>query len=579
MSRLRFPNALPGIEGRWVVPVKAVWFALLALALLGTTFGTWAMGTAMRDSNRVWAELGLRSTPGEGQSLMVHPFGSAGRQAGIAPNSLLLAINGTPIIQGNEKAVLDRAGPSPMLRLASPGEAPRELRLVRDPRNALAGDPGLPFSYATLQNIILGSAFAINIAFLSVAILLFRRRPRDPVAMLLSAGMLLIVGSDIGALPFAFLETFQGHAVGLGWTMIVIALFAFPNGRFYPRWTLIGVPLALLYLADRYFQVAIGYPLYLILMGLAVAAIAHRYVVLPPGPARQQVKWSLLGFAAGLACSVALSASASIAARFVDDAAASMWLQLANVFFYTGAFVTFALGLLVSLLRYRLYDADAAISRSAGYAVLTLLLAGTFGASAKLIEWFFETSFGADAGALPGAIGAGLAVVLITPMHNRIHGWTERRFQKALLRLRRDLPDCVGDLRETAGMAELLDEILTRILAGTRAVRAAVVIEGETVAARGEGGADFPVSVPLRVEYQRMDIGALRVGPRPDGSAPGKDERDALAEIADPIARAVRIVRLREAKQHRQESEMAELRASLERLTRSDAGGSGNLPT
>jgi hypothetical protein len=575
---LRLPRALPQLASRWSTALATLWFILLAFALIGTTFGTWAIGTSMRGSNRVWAELGLRSTPGEGQSLMVHPFGSAGRQAGISPNSLLFAINGTPVNQSNEKAVLERAGPSPVLRLASPGQAPRELRLVRNSRNALADDPALPVSYATLQNITLGSAFAINIAFLAVAILLFRRRPRDPVAMLLSGGMLLIVGADVGALPFVYLERFQGDAVALGWTMVLIGLFAFPDGRFQPRWTFAGVPLALLYLADRFFQVATGYPIFMMLMALAVAAIAHRYIVLPPGPARQQVKWSLLGFAAGLACSIALSASASIASRFVTDAAAGMWLQLANVFFYTGIFVTIALGLLVSLLRYRLYDADAAISRSAGYAVLTLLLAGTFGASAKLIEWFFETSFGGDAGALPGAIGAGLAVVLITPMHNRIHRWAERRFQQALLHLRRDLPDCVGDLRETAGMAELLDEVLARILTGTRAVRAAVVVDGKTVAARGDGGADFPVSVPLRVEYQQMEIGALRVGPRPDGSAPGKDEREALAEIADPIARAVRIVRQREEAQHRQEREIAELRAALQRLTRSNTGGIGALP-
>ncbi|RZI61344.1 MAG: hypothetical protein EOP94_00845 [Zymomonas sp.] len=248
------------------------------------------------------------------------------------------------------------------------------------------------------------------------------------------------------------------------------------------------------------------------------------------------------------------------------------------VFFAFGWRSPRQLGLLVSLLRYRLYDADAAISRSAGYAVLTLLLAGTFGASAKVIEWFFETSFGGDAGALPGAIGAGLAVVLITPMHNRIHGWAEGRFQKALLHLRRDLPDCVGDLRETADMAELLDEVLARILAGTRTVRAAIVVDGETLAARGDGGADFPVSVPLRVEYQQMEIGALLVGPRPDGSAPGKDEREGLAEIADPIARAIRIVRLREETQHRLVSEIAEVRAALRRLTGLESSGNGALP-
>jgi hypothetical protein len=75
-----------------------------------------------------------------------------------------------------------------------------------------------------------------------------------------------------------------------------------------------------------------------------------------------------------------------------------------------------------------------------------------------------------------------------------------------------------------------------------------------------------------------MEIGALLVGPRPDGSAPGKDEREALAEIADPIARAVRIVRLREETQHRQESKFAELESALQRLTQSESDRSGALP-
>jgi hypothetical protein len=135
--------------------------------------------------------------------------------------------------------------------------------------------------------------------------------------------------------------------------------------------------------------------------------------------------------------------------------------------------------------------------------------------------------------------------VLITPMHRRIQDWAERRFQKALLHLRRDLPDCVGDLRETAGMAELLGDVLARVEAGTRAVRSAVVIDGQTVAARG-GEGDYPLSIPLRISHQETEVGALLVGPRPDGSAPGKDEREALTEVADPIARAMRIVGVRE---------------------------------
>jgi len=569
---LSLPRALPQLGERSSIAVKTVWFALLAFALVGTTFGTWAIGTSMRESYRTWAELGLRVSPGRDGRAIVHPRGENARRLGISPNSLLLAVNGTAVTEGDAEKALRDAGTSPLVRLASPGEAPRELRLVRSLRNALERDPGLPVSYATLPNITLASQFAINIALLAVAILLFRRRPRDPVAMLLSAGMLLMVGSNVGFLDIPQLARVQQLTVQSGLTMIFTGLFAFPDGRFQPRWTLVGIPLALLYLADGLSGASNGIVLFPALMGLAVAAVAHRYAVLPPGPARQQVKWSLLGFAAGFACILAQIVRFSMEGSVAGDVAASMWMQLLGVFFYTAIYLAIALGLLVSLLRYRLYDADAAISRSAGYAVLTLLLAGTFGASAKAIEWFFETSFGRDAGAMPGAIGAGLAVVLITPMHNRIHRWAERRFQKALLHLRRDLPDCVGDLRETAAMPELLDEVLARVEAGTRAVRSAVTIDGETVAARGEEG-DLPLTVPLRIGHRQAEIGALLVGPRPDGSLPGKDEREALAEIADPVARAIRIVRERERREARadarardSETRIAAVEAALAKL-------------
>ena len=71
-------------------------------------------------------------------------------------------------------------------------------------------------------------------------------------------------------------------------------------------------------------------------------------------------------------------------------------------------------------------------------------------------------------------------------------------------------------------------------------------------------------------------MGWLLLGPRPDNSLYGKDEREALCDIADPLARAVRIVLLREERQAQEQSwqqqfeeRFAQLEAMLARLTRS----------
>jgi len=583
------PDAIPPLAGRWLGVFRILWFLALAGVVIASLGSIVTREADYQSEVRPFERLGLRADANDG-TIRLTPFGSEARASGIGRGDRLVAVDGIAV--GAEPGALARAaarlrGPDgTIVRIRALNEtgSPEDHLLSRSGRHraeALAGSGVGPDSERWIEN---GLGLAPVPILIAAALLLFLRRPSDPVAAMLSFAFLAL-GAGVGTPSWFFVWAgiaWIGTILNVGGALVLVAaLLVFPQGRFAPRWTRWTLPLLVLFAPFSYLA-SFGEWESLIWLGLlvlAVYSVAYRYRRLPLGAERQQIRWALFGFvlfvfffALALALNVGVGLSGDSSERH------RVWLWLGGQACFALAMSSLALGLLVSLLRYRLYDADRVISRSAGYAVLTLLLAGTFGASSRMIEWFFETSFGGDAGALPGAIGAGLAVVLITPMHNRIHRWAERRFQKALLHLKRDLPDCVGDLRETAGLHELLDEVLGRILAGTRAVRAALVIDGETVAARGDGGADFPVSVPLRVEYQRMEIGTLLVGPRPDGSAPGKDERDALAEIADPIARAVRIVRLREERQHRQDSEMAELRAALKRRARPKAGRGGALP-
>jgi hypothetical protein len=61
------------------------------------------------------------------------------------------------------------------------------------------------------------------------------------------------------------------------------------------------------------------------------------------------------------------------------------------------------------------------------------------------------------------------------------------------------------------------------------------------------------------------------VGPRPDGSLYGKDERKTLARIADPVARALDIARIRETRQAAEDEkwqQQAELNTNLVQLSK-----------
>ena len=431
----------------------------------------------------------------------------------------------------------------------------------------------------------------------ATAILLFLRRRQDSIAALLSLSFLMMSAAFFAAEGFF-------RAVELGWVqevfahagrcLLMLVLLTFPDGRFSPRWSvwvaaglLIWAPVALFWPGPR----NVEYIGYLAFLTLSVLSIAIPYRRLAGGLERQQVRWVLFGFAGGTMLLVVATA-VSLLPGGASGPGLKSWTALAAQSLAALGMACFALGLIVSLLRYRLYDAEAAISRSAGYALLTLLLGLTFAVSAKTVEYLVGTYLGQEAGGLSGAIAAGLAVLLVTPLNDRVQGWAERRFQKDLLTLRRDLPEAMEDLRETAGLDELVDEALDRVSAGVRAARAAMVIGPAVVATRGAGEAEvrawlkqaapdeaaerldcrrtdplFPMRIPLRVRHARgRPPGWLLLGPRPDGSFYGKAERQVLAEIADPLARALHIVQQRQLREARQEARLVALEGKVGEL-------------
>ncbi|HEX2803100.1 MAG TPA: hypothetical protein VHN55_03860, partial [Sphingomicrobium sp.] len=372
---------------------------------------------------------------------------------------------------------------------------------------------------------------------------------------------------------------------------IPLAALTFPSGRFEPRWSLWGLPLLVVGISSRYW--ARGLPaveqISLVVFALlTIAVIAKRYSLLPQGVQRQQVKWAALGFVLFLLL-LLVSLALQLADQRTTDNGLHFFLLIAFSIVEALAVLALVGGLLVSLLRYRLYDADAAISRSAVYAALTLSLIAIFAATEKFIEIMGEQYFGSAIGSASGVIAAGFAAVMIAPLHARMSNWAERRFQRNLIRLRRDLPLLVGDLRETVSPERLADIVLEKIAGGVRSSRSALIgvgAEGPAVLASLDVAAEevrswmadwspssrhdaldcarddmlFPIRIPLHAEGAGT-VGWILLGPRPDGSFYGKDEREALLEIADCVARGISVAR------RRAERETAHSRAT-ELLTR-----------
>jgi hypothetical protein len=259
----------------------------------------------------------------------------------------------------------------------------------------------------------------------------------------------------------------------------------------------------------------------------------------PPGDARQQIKWALFGFS-GYAVFLASALAADAFKLQVGSFGSQLLLELLGGLSFGLAFLCLQLGLMVALLRFRLYDAEVVISRSATFALVTVFIGGIFAASNEAVKVFIQGLYGPNAGQSPGIFAAAVATVLVTPAQERIQRWSEQRFQRNLVRLREDLPSFLRELRESASIQELLDETLKRIESGVRTTRIAVLVDGAVAAARGIDAKS------VKQWLKEFDPDSCLVGPRPDGSLLSKDEQNALVDVAAPITRAVRIVTRRE---------------------------------
>ena len=563
--RLRLPERLPDLKGRWLTLYTIVWSIMLPLSIGGSAWS----GYLALTTPTMWSPYGF-ATLGDSEGIYVRSvFSKAARATKLEPGDYVVAIDGWKVPRAAARAVartkvVKPDGSKTIFTMRKENGDLYDATLIRSQANEYERFREAGVSFRAARLLSFAGSFLLPALFIPAAILLFVRCRRQAVPACLSIAFLILgfMLSGAGLLPISIpLLDAIGLTAGL---FLFTAIFAFPSGRFEPRWT--AIPFLLLIptfwikseILDLGFQV------------LAIVVLVSRYRRLGSGPERLQLQSAFFGFVIGLFLVTISYSIAEAADRFAAED--PRWLAWDYAFrepIETLGFCAFAAGLLVSILRYRLYDADTVIGRSAAYGVLTVGFVALFAASQKIIELMGEEYFGRNVGALAGGIGAALAAVAIAPMHTRAQRWAERRFQRALYRLRNGLPLLAGDLRETSGVEQIAAATLDALMDGVHMSRAALVANGTVVEARGIQAADaddwwrswtptahdgmdcdkadpvFPVRVPLEAEGHGR-VGWLLLGARPDGSLFGKTERDVIEEIAEPVARAVQVALRRE---------------------------------
>jgi hypothetical protein len=426
---------------------------------------------------------------------------------------------------------------------------------------------------------------------ISVATILLHRRQRDPVAALLALAFLS--WTITSSLDFGTNAEFARLLDRCRFLLFALALLLFPDGSWNPRWTrLLAIASASVFLigigeASDLLPTRLFLPLAIPCVLAGIASLVVRFRLSTNFALRQQLKWVALGLVAGVGLILCARAGSATSTSGVS-AMPILW----EAMFQVGIIIV-ALGFLVSLLRYRLFDAETVITRSAAYAALTIALVASFGGTEALIQNVGQLYLGMNIGGVSGGMAAAIAAVLLQPLHERITDWAEDRFQPDLAQLKREMPELLERLSATSSTRKLSATILRHINVAIHATRSAIVLDQRVRASCGVAAGDarrwwanatqaerhlaerdasdalFPVRLPLGKAPSGSAIWLL-IGPRPDGTLFGREDLDAVRSTFPALKHALASALMREAlnaavdrREKRLRSELGEIRARL----------------
>jgi len=564
-----------------------VWIAAFLLALAGPFAGIYIRYSAPSNNSQLLlgSRAGFAVSP-QNATLVRFPVGQQVAKADIRHGDRIVAIYGIdlpPVMPMTEEAVAGKEDDPAYIAmgnlLSGTGESEipvtvrsrdgtiREVTVTTGEHyiDAAAEAVGVPPQFLNFIDLL----HLISYPFLLwAAWILHRRNSRDAVSSLLSLAILLTMIAEQPCVTFlASLGVPRLILVALfdlGNILVLAGILLFPNGAL--SWRLVGLlaclPILFVLQGQPYAVVFVSF------MFIAVLLLLRCLRMTPSSDLKMQIRWALFGFS-GYAALRGLAMACDVFKWSTESYGFQLFMEIvAGVSLGLGVMML-QLGLLIALLRYRLYDAEAIISKTVSVTLITLLLGAGFGGIMEGVITQMQT-FYPDSQTPAAMLGAVVAIMFLEPLRRKVEAWTDRRFQKNLFLLRDDLPESVRELRETATIDELYSDVLLRVQNGVRAVRSAMVIDGRTVDTHNVTPAEvdawraedpsysvnlcepkdrlFPLRVPLipssDKDHERM--GYILVGPRPDGSIASREEQKALAEVSETIARAIRTVVKRE---------------------------------
>lgn len=570
------PARLRALPDRWANVLRPVWMILFGLAILTVVVATiYALRATYWVQPTIY-QYGLDFEVTSEGDLKVGTFAPQGQKPTIPLTSQLVSIDGKPVpadLQVSQLAKrLDQAqGREIKIGLLQPNGKTIELT---QQKRTIKSDPADIRDRDLRVAARMVAALLACTALLVCGLLLALRRPNDPVAMLLAFAFVAIVATIDPPMQL-WLWTNQDYMIDiLGavfFYLLLIALASFPDGIFVPRWLRwtipLGIPLAIIVSIPNVDEDVQGIIGLLALLGVLASQFV-RFRREPQGIVRQQIKYAGFGFAAGI---LLVLAALIVAASMGDDS--SNWTPLMSLIvlllFSTGM-AAMAVGLLVALTRFRLWEADTVITRSAAYAVVTLIVGVVWAASSDLVKLVITEVMGHDSEAGATTVGAIIAAGVFSPTQSAVLGWTRKHFGGPLDQIH----DSAKRLKSW-GLTESPEEVATRALSiidqAAHPAASAIVLDTamghELIAARDVTSAEDPKLIEkLTLEDEESSVGTLLIGRRSDGNRYNRQEIDAIREIIPSLAEALRVARGRFSRESAMQQRMEEMAARLAQL-------------
>jgi hypothetical protein len=335
---------------------------------------------------------------------------------------------------------------------------------------------GLSATAYAVYWVTISLLFALT--YFAVAALIFWRKTNDWMALLASFSLVALGCSfpDIPAVLAAVHPVWQLPVTlvsedVLGFPLLVLFFFLFPNGHFIPRWTRwIVVGSAVLFVSGAFFPdsflnisnwpALLFLPVPLVVFGSLVFTQVYRYRRVSTPVERQQTKWIVFGAAIALLGFLLLgSVLPRLVRLFIPLQSLSL---LPYVILITSIYLILLLiplSLAIAILRYRLWDVDVLINKTLVYGLLTGTLVAVYAGCILGLQALFQMFFNQTSD-VAIVVSTLVIAVLFQPLRKLIQAGIDRRFYRRRYDATRTLAAFNATLRSEVDLNQICEDLI-----------------------------------------------------------------------------------------------------------------------